>query len=222
MLADQYHDPRVVERTFELAWARSHVELRHLHVPPEAAQLYQRLASEVIFPTAAHRAPAATIARNRLGQSGLWRHGVSGDDPIVLVRLSRPLHRSLLREVLLAHEFWHLHGLKADLVVINDNAAGYFDAMHEQLREVVQTTVRMPIDKSGGVHLLRGAHLQEEDDLLLNAAAAVILEGDRGSLSQQFRNLSMPQRRGVRCRAKAARTHADFTTTAVATDADAG
>ncbi|MGE3316867.1 MAG: hypothetical protein AB7O26_17260 [Planctomycetaceae bacterium] len=188
-LADQYHDPRGVQRTFELAWAHSQIELRHLHISPPTAQLFQRVASAVLFPEPALRAPAAVLASNRLGQSSLWRHGISGDDPIVLLRISHPDQRPVLRELLLAHEFWHLLGLKVDLVVLNENASGYFDDAYDQLVELVQTSTRVPLNKSGGVYLLRSGHLSNEDRALLEAVSTISLHGERGSLERQFNSM---------------------------------
>ena len=85
LLADQYHDARVVQRTFELAWADSQIELNRLKLSPAAVQLFQRLASAIIYPEPAWRTPPQVIRANRLGQSSLWRHGISGDDPLVVV-----------------------------------------------------------------------------------------------------------------------------------------
>jgi cyclic beta-1,2-glucan synthetase len=185
-LADQYHDPRVVQRTFELAWASSQIELQRLKASPASIQLYQRLASAVIFPDPAWRAPADVLKSNRQGQTSLWRHGISGDDPIVLLRLSQPDQRGLLREVLFAHEFWHAHAFKVDLIVLNDHPAGYFDSFHEQLLDLIQTTIQYPMNKSGGVYLLRGAHLAPEDTVLLQATAAICLSGEGGPLARQM------------------------------------
>ncbi|HEY2250686.1 MAG TPA: cyclic beta 1-2 glucan synthetase, partial [Planctomycetaceae bacterium] len=185
-LADQYHEPRVVQRTFELAWANSQIELHRLKASPANVQLYQRVASAVLFPEAAWRAPSDVLKANRRGQSSLWRYGISGDDSIVLLRLSQPDHKSLLRELLLAHAFWHAHAFAVDLVVLNEHPAGYFDAFHEQLLDLIQTTIHYPMNKPGGVYLLRGAHIPAEDQSLLQAAAAVCLAGDHGSLVRQI------------------------------------
>jgi cyclic beta-1,2-glucan synthetase len=192
-LADQYHDPRTVQRTFELAWAHSQVELRHLHAAPASVQIYQRLASAVLFPDASLRASALVLKSNQRGQTALWKFGISGDDPIVLVRISQPEHRALVREMLLAHEFWHSHGLKVDLVVLNEHPAGYFDDLSEQLMELIQTTVRATINKSGGVYLLRGGHVSDEDRVLLQAVAAINLHGERGSFLRQVEMAELPR-----------------------------
>ena len=63
----------------------------------------------------------------------------------MLLRVVQPDHRSLLRELLLAHEFWNSHGLTIDLVVLNEHPGGYIDEFQEQLQELVQTTARVPL-----------------------------------------------------------------------------
>ena len=186
LLADQYHDARVVQRTFELAWANSQVELHRMKASPAGVQLYQRLASAVLFPEPFNRAPEAVLKANRRGQSALWAFGISGDDPIVVLRLTQAEQRGLARELLLAHEFWHSHGLKVDLVILNEHPAGYFDELTQQLLDLVQTTVHLPINKPGGVYLLRAAHLTDDDRTTLLARSSVILHGDRGALADQI------------------------------------
>jgi cyclic beta-1,2-glucan synthetase len=191
-LADQYRDPRVVLRTFEMAWAHSQVEMRHLHITGAAMQLYQRLASAILFPSAALRAPLSVLQANRLGQRSLWRYGISGDDPIVLVRTTEPAHRALVREVLMAHEFWSTHGLKVDVVIVDEHPSGYFDEFHDQLLTLIQTTARPIMNKSGGVYLLRASQLTPDDRVLLQAVASINLDGDLGSLSRQVDSAASP------------------------------
>ena len=74
-LLEKYHDPRLADRVFELAWTHSHVVLQHLNAAETDAQLYGRLAGSVVYPTALRRANPSIIARNRRGQNrvvGIW------------------------------------------------------------------------------------------------------------------------------------------------------
>lgn len=185
LLADQYHDVRSIQRTFEMAWAHSQVEHRHLQISPAGMHLYQRIAAALLYPDPNWRSEPETLLQNRSSQSSLWKYGISGDHPIVLLQITRPEQRTLLREVLLAHEFWHAHGLKADLIVLNDYPVEYFDTMHLQLQEIIQSGSRFPVSKPGGVYLLKTSFIAPEDLILMKSAAAVTLHGDRGSLLLQ-------------------------------------
>ena len=86
-LAQRYHDPSATARTFALAFAHARSRLHHLGISSEEALLFERLASRVLYADASLRPAPEVLARNTLGQEGLWGHGVSGDLPILLVRV---------------------------------------------------------------------------------------------------------------------------------------
>src|SRR5207237_6990376 len=104
-LADRFHDYHGVIRGFELAWAHCQVELRHLHITAQEAHQYQRLAGHIIYAGPLLRAGPAILRANRQGQPALWRHGISGDQPIVLARIAQAEQLSLVRELLAAHAY---------------------------------------------------------------------------------------------------------------------
>lgn len=185
-LAGRFADSRAATRTFELAWAHSQVEFRHLNVSPEEAHLFQRLASGVLYAGAELRAAPERIAGNRQGQSGLWRHGISGDLPIVLVQVGEPDELPLVQQMLAAHAFWRHKGLTVDLVLLNEHPGGYFEQLQEQLQNLVRSSeAGTQVGRPGGVFLLRASHLNEEDRRLLEACARLVISGQRGSLVAQ-------------------------------------
>src|SRR5262249_24009136 len=113
-LADRYQHVQAAVRAFELAWEQGTVELQHLNITANVAHLFQRLAGYVIFPSGILRAPAAGLRAAGKGREGLWRFGISGDRPIVLVTVDSPDQLELVRLLLLAHTYWRQNGLRTD------------------------------------------------------------------------------------------------------------
>jgi cellobiose phosphorylase len=187
-LADRFHDPRAIARTFELAWTDARVELKHLGVSAVQAQRFQRLASAVLFPTAGLRAAPEVLARSARGKEGLWRYGISGDLPILLIRLDDSESPDLLREVLLAHEFWRLNGLTVDLVILNEEPNSYLQPQQEQTLKILRASpTQAPLDQPGGVFVRRADQMPEPDQVLLQATARAVLLSSQGSLARQLR-----------------------------------
>ncbi|MDR7419789.1 MAG: glucoamylase family protein [Armatimonadota bacterium] len=186
-LAARYHDPAAAARAFALASIHTQIELQHLAISPEDSQVFQRLASAVLHTDASLRAAPTVLARNTLGQPDLWRHGISGDHPILLVRVSEERGLPLVQKALKAQEYWRLKGLSADVVVLNDHPTGYRDEIHERLQALLNSgSWAAWKDRPGGVFLLRGDGLGEADRLLLAAAARATLSDDRGDLASQL------------------------------------
>ncbi|MEO6324590.1 MAG: carbohydrate-binding protein, partial [Thermoanaerobaculia bacterium] len=186
-LAQKYHDPSASARTFALAYTHAQVVQRHLGITSEDAQLFERLASRVLGLDGSLRAPRELAQRNTLGQEALWPYGISGDLPILLMRVLEEDDLPLVRQALNAQEYWRLKGLSADLVILNEHPTGYLNEMHERLSALLESGPWGAWkSRSGGVYLLRGDTMSEADRILLAAVAAGVLSGDRGELANQL------------------------------------
>ncbi len=186
-LAEKYADIAAALRALELAWTNAHVELRYLTISTEEAHLFLRLASRLVYVNPDLRARPEVIARNTRGQSGLWAYGVSGDLPIVLVRISDVEQVDLVRQLLRAHEFWRLRGLAADLVILNEHPSSYRQELHEALLATVRSSPAAGmLDKPGGIFVRRTDVMPDEDRILFMTVARAVLVGGLGSLEQQI------------------------------------
>ncbi len=186
-VADQFREPGAVSRAFELAWARSQVEHRHHDRSGADAHLFQRLASHLLFAGDALRADPTVIARNRLGQSALWRFGISGDRPIVLARIGGGDGLALVRPLIDAHAYLHARGLEFDLLLIDEEPGNYLDELNRQILEIIRAGGGLDwLDQPGGVFVRKWSLMNEDEQVLVQAAARVVLVGDRGPMASQL------------------------------------
>ena len=127
------------------------------------------------------------LRSNELGQAGLWPHGISGDLPILLVRVIGDDDVALVRQVLQAQEYWRLKGLSADVVILNEDPSSYLDEIHAQLTAILDNgSWRTWKHRSGGAYLLRGDLIGKAERTLIEAVARAVLGGDRGNLRAQL------------------------------------
>jgi cyclic beta-1,2-glucan synthetase len=189
-LIETYTAHHAVARAFELGWAGVRVELRHLGITPTEVHRFQRLLSAVIFPHPALRVATAPPSSTQRGISALWAQGISGDLPIVLLRLDHAEYSEICHDLLLAHEFWRLNGFASDLVIVNEEPSSYLQSTHDQVRELIQ---RAQVDQRGGVFLRRSDQMKEEERELVSCAARVVLRASQGSLARQLRRASIAQ-----------------------------
>jgi cellobiose phosphorylase len=185
-LASKYSIAEHADRAPALAWTQAQSQLHYLDIGLAQTRLFRRLAAHMLYGNRGLRAKDEIIARNQRGQSALWGYGISGDLPIVLLRVAGEEHVELLREVLHAHEFWRMRGWSVDLVVLNEHPPTYMQAVQDQLLAVVRTGPGAHLlDRPGGVFVRRADLMPEEDRILLQAIAHAILLGSRGSLAEQ-------------------------------------
>ncbi len=197
--AEKYRQVATFGRESSLAWTQAQIQLHHLRISQQEAHLFQGLANRLIFNDATLRAAPQIQARNRCGAPGLWPYGISGDLPIVLVRTERAEEREVIRQLVRAHEYWHLKGLSTDLVILNEEGSSYAQGLQEDLEGVVEAS-QSSVDhdqhaEHGSIKVLRADHLPREARLLLRAAARAEIQARHGSLAQQFIRPKSPRTR---------------------------
>ncbi|WP_426661989.1 GH36-type glycosyl hydrolase domain-containing protein [Rhodanobacter aciditrophus] len=185
-LIGKYRDRHLADRVFDLAWTHSQVLLRQLNASLAEAQLYEHMATALLYPNAALRADSGTLAANRRGQPGLWGQGVSGDLPIVLLGIADIARIELVRQLLQAHAYWRLKGLAVDLVIWNEDRAGYRQELHDAILGLISSGSEAALlDRPGGIVVRAAQPLSGEDRLVMLAAARIVLADHRGNLAEQ-------------------------------------
>jgi cellobiose phosphorylase len=195
-LAAKYQDRHLADRVFELASTHSWVTLRQINATESDAQLYARLAGSVLYANATLRADAAVLLKNRRGQSGLWGYAISGDLPIVLARISDAANIDLVRQLVQAHAYWRLKGLAVDLVIWNEDHAGYRQLLQDQITGLIAAGIEAQVmERPGGIFLRRAEQISEEDRVLFQSVARAVLSDKRGTLAEQIGGTAVTERR---------------------------
>jgi cellobiose phosphorylase len=193
-LIDKYRDRRLADRVFDLAWTHSQVVRRQINATQSDAQLYERLAGLVLYSNPAMRADASILLQNRRGQSGLWGHAISGDLPIVLLTIENVANIELERQMVQAHAYWRLKGLAVDLVIWNEDHAGYRQQLHDQIVGLIAAGVEANlIDRPGGIFVRPAQQISHEDRVLLQSVARAIVSDKQGKLVEQMDRRQPPE-----------------------------
>ena len=185
-LTEKYCDSNLADRVFDLAWTHGHVLLQQLGASAADAQVYGRLASSIVYAAGMRRANPSILSRNQRGQSGLWSYGISGDVPIVLLRIRDHERISLVGQAVQAHAYWRLKGLAVDLVIWNEDDSVYRQNLQEAIVDLVAASTEATLfDQPGGVFIRRGEQMSEEDRVLMQTVARIVLSDDAGTLAEQ-------------------------------------
>jgi cyclic beta-1,2-glucan synthetase len=133
----------------------SSVELEH----------YEKLISPLIYADAAHRAAPEILLQNRLGQSGLWRHGISGDIPIVLARLRESADLALAKQLIQSSSYWRSKGIAADVVLLLEHPLASNQSLDQELAHLAAQSAK----------IIRMDQIPFEEAVLLQTAARIVL-----------------------------------------------
>ena len=168
------------DRVFEMAWTHSQVVLRQINASEADAQLYGRLASSIIFTNTSFRADAAILINNHRQQSGLWGYSISGDLPIILLKIENQANMQMVKQLIQAHAYWRLKGLLVDLVIWNEAHNVYRQDFQNDIQALIPSELK---DRPGGIFVRAADQISNEDRILFQTAARVNISDSVGTLA---------------------------------------
>ena len=186
-LARRYRVWSTVDRVFSRAQMEAEREMRQLEMTSPMLEQTQQLLALLLYPHAVRRADSTAINSNHKDQSGLWRFGISGDYPILLLRVNDEAKATLLLELLRAHAYWRRRGLNINLVILNRQTTNYGQPMQDFIHRMVERTDSGSwLNQRRGIFMLREDQMNETDRTLLAAVARVMLDSENGPLAEQM------------------------------------
>ena len=200
-LIDQHDDRSAFDRAKTLAWTQAQLQLRFLDVRSDEAADFQRLAAPLLYPDARFRAPPGVLTHGAGSQAGLWPHAISGDLPIVLLRIDDVADLAQVRELLSAHEYWRMKRLAVDVVIVNEHGSSYLQDLQSAIEAAVRSSQARPrADErlvQGAVYTLRADLLSPDAYALLRSVARVALIAQRGPIRDQLARMAVASTRAA-------------------------
>jgi cyclic beta-1,2-glucan synthetase len=192
-LIDKHHDRNAFDRAKTLTWTQAQVQLRHLGIQPDEVVDFQTLTAAILYADPRFRPSSEVIIRGAGAQSGLWPHSISGDLPIVLLRIDDVEDMAQVRQLLRAHEYWRMKRLAVDLVIVNERSSSYLQDLQSAIETAVRSSQARPRAgdalATGAVTVLRADLMSLESRALLQSVARVALVARRGSIAEQLARL---------------------------------
>lgn len=184
-ITERYASPSALDWVMEDALRSAALEARRLGLDSRILAEAQALCRDLVFPRPPPLALAAASETTLPTQPLLWSMGLSGDLPIVLVRVADDAHAPLLPIVIRAHQWWLRHGLRVDLVILREGASGY----QEPIRDLLVSALRDAnapegLGGPGGIHLLAADRFGAAERRALEATARISLDGAATSLAE--------------------------------------
>lgn len=181
-LSARFAKKSVADTTFTMAATYHRAVLKRIQATEYDVQLYRQLASFVLFATTWNAKEAG--GREKTDSAALLNYAISGDIPVVLLRLTDPLNIELAEHLVKAHGYWQLHGVLADLVIWNESEDMYTQFLFNHIMEVVSAVAIQ--GSSCGIFVFNANELPATDKWLMKDKARLVIDDREGSLEQQI------------------------------------
>jgi cyclic beta-1,2-glucan synthetase len=194
---DKYRQPANVHRSSLMSATLTSIRLRALRISAETFAAMQTLTTTLVQSLTRVQArrvrpesPVDAVCDRRL----LWRLGISGDRPVILVLAGVPQGLGLLRALAQGLSLWSWSRLACDLVVVNTEPTSYLMPLQHELaalRDRHQADCSANGDASStGFFLIQAHELSHAELSTLNSLARVLLHADGRPLAFHVQELN--------------------------------
>ena len=166
----------------ELAWIHQQSILQSLGITARQMRLYHAMAPYLFFP---ELAPVSRVWTGPASKEALWSAGISGDVPLVVLRIASPDDLDAARHLVRGHAWWRIKGVAPDLVLLDDSASGYRDELSGQLTRLVRMSSEFDqLDVPRGIHVRSRRNLSQPAWDALLAYAVCVLDAHENLTAQ--------------------------------------
>jgi cyclic beta-1,2-glucan synthetase len=145
-----------------------------------------RLVSRMMMPGETFRARGAPSPLHP-SKSSLWGHGISGDDPLLVVRVRAGEKNTLVEEILATYRFLRMNGCKVEIAFLDEEASGYQAENPGSVRSrLINAGASRWLNQRGGLFVLATDQVAEADRDRIAEAARVVLDSGKGGLATQL------------------------------------
>ena len=187
----KYQSIEKVKKEIELSKARVEAENRYLRIKGTDIELYQKILSYIIFDNPTKSKRIEKMHKQKLyKQSELWKYGISGDLPLILVKIKDVNDGYVIREILKAYEFFKIKNVATEIVIIDEEKHSYENYVREEIDlSILNNHMGYLKNIKGGIFTLSKVEIDEKDLNLLEFLATVTIDTSKGGLKNNIKEI---------------------------------
>lgn len=187
---EKYQKVENVQKAFDLSKARVEAQSRYLRMKGKEIEIYQKMISYIIFDNSVKSILMEKAKKEEYNQRQLWKYGISGDEPIVLVKVKNVNETYIVKEVLKAYEFFRTQGIETELVILDEEKHSYENYAREEIENaILNHHMGYLKNQRNGIFTLSKGEMEKKDISLLEFISKIIIDSDKGGLANNIKEL---------------------------------
>ena len=187
---EKYIGVENIGRIFELSKARVEAESRYLGVKGKDIELYQKMLTYIIFDNPTKQINMSKLPKRKYSQSDLWKYGISGDLPIILVKIRDVSDIYVVDQVLKAYEFIRSKNIETELVILDEENHSYEKYVKEEIESsILNNQISYMKNAKGGIFVLSKDEISKQDVELIQFVSTIVIDSYLGNIENGIKDI---------------------------------
>lgn len=191
-IAASYSDDSLIKRGFDLSTVFNNMRTSYYNLDVRKMRLFNRMLKYIYQSYPLNQDREKYLTYNTLSQSRLWKFGISGDLPIILVEIHEIKTIGFIRELLESFDYYKSRGLYIDIVIINFGDQGNYKYIEDYIYGLIQqiNVTNNYLSSPGAIYQVDAKEFKENEYNLFRMVASVYLNAQiEKSLEEQIQDL---------------------------------
>lgn len=177
-----------IARNLDLAKAKVQAENMYLGIKGQEIEVYQKMLGYLIYQNPLKILMLKEKIPEKADVSELWKYGISGDLPILLVTIKDVNDIDVVKECIKAYDYFRIKNIKIDLVILNEEKKTYDNYVSEEIQNaILDKNLGFLQNIKGGIFVLN--HLEKKDKQILEYRANLLIYASLGEVGRQLKDV---------------------------------
>ena len=161
-------DYESLEKEIEFAGQKENINAKYLKLKPGKAEAYNKIISNILFRNEIEKKDM--YWDKSYSQSMLWKYSISGDIPIVTVKIGRLEDSAMVDEAIAFMDYVKSRKVDLDIVLLVDEPLYSGEPIKTHIEEILRKVVFMTYTR-GNIYIINIKSMEENEKGLFNLVA---------------------------------------------------
>ncbi len=186
LIKENLNDEKIV-RNMNLAKAKTEAEAMYLGVKSKNIQNFQKMLKYLIYQNPLKLLMYKYDIPEEAPTTELWKYGISGDLPILLIKIKEITDVGVVKEALKAYEYFKVKNIKIDLVILNEEKKTYENYLQEEIQNaILDNGLGYMQNVNGGIYILN--NLDKKSKHIIEYRANLLINAGLGEIERQLKD----------------------------------
>lgn len=186
-LGEKYFSKEIVLKTFNLSRAKSLIESRFYNLKSTQINVFQKIAGYIVEKNDLKTLNLLKTNKKILNKENLWKFGISGDNPIITMKIKYVNDIDTLKEIIKCYEYLRSKRINFDLVLLNEEKNSYEKYTKDAiLSSIFSSGLGYLINQNAGIFILDNCNISSEEIETILQASSLIFDAHKGTIEKQL------------------------------------
>ena len=187
LIKENLNEEKIIQN-MNLTKVKAEAETMYLGIKSKDIETYQKMLKYLIYQNPLKLLMYKEKIPKYAPTCELWKYGISGDLPILMVKIKDINDIEVVKEAIQAYEYFKVKNIRIDLVILNEEKKNYENYLQEEIQNaILDKNLGYMQNINGGIFIIQN-NIDEDSKNIIEYRANLLINAEWGGISRQLKD----------------------------------